>query len=114
MCAAIDETPQRPWSKHPDGLVVVVRLTPRAGRDAVDGIGRLSDGTPVLLARVRAVPEDSRANEALQRLLAGLVDLAPSRAILHGGGRSRCKSILLQGDAALLADRLESMIAAKS
>jgi len=33
-----------PWTATPDGLVLTVRLTPRGGRDAIDGIERLADG----------------------------------------------------------------------
>jgi uncharacterized protein YggU (UPF0235/DUF167 family) len=54
----------------PDGIVVACRLTPKGGRDAIEGVARLSDGTSVLIARMRAAPEDGRANEALRALLA--------------------------------------------
>ncbi|MDF2972320.1 MAG: bifunctional methylenetetrahydrofolate dehydrogenase/methenyltetrahydrofolate cyclohydrolase [Microvirga sp.] len=47
-----------PWRIRPEGLEVRVRVTPRGGRDAIDGIETLSDGRPVLKVRVRAVPED--------------------------------------------------------
>ena len=55
-----------------DGIVLSVRLTPRAQRDAVDGVGTLSDGREVALVRVRALPEDSAANQALVALLASV------------------------------------------
>ena len=38
------------------GIVLSVRLTPKSSRDAVEGGGRLSDGTEVALARVRGLP----------------------------------------------------------
>ena len=53
-----------------DAVVVSLRLTPKAARDGIDGIGMLSDGRPVVLARVRAVPADGAANAALVGLLA--------------------------------------------
>jgi uncharacterized protein YggU (UPF0235/DUF167 family) len=34
--------------------MLAVRLTPRGGRDAIDGIEQLSDGRRVLKVRVRA------------------------------------------------------------
>ena len=52
----------RPWTVTVDGLLLAVRLTPKGGRDEVNGIETLSDGRAVLKARVRALPEDGAAN----------------------------------------------------
>ena len=38
------------------GIALAVRLTPKGGRDAIDGIETLADGRAVLKARVRAAP----------------------------------------------------------
>ena len=46
-----------PWRVRAEGLEVRVRVTPRGGRDAIDGVESLSDGQPVLKVRVRAIPE---------------------------------------------------------
>ena len=46
-----------------------VRLTPRASKDGIDGLKEIADGACVQ-ARVRAVPEDGKANAALLELLA--------------------------------------------
>jgi hypothetical protein len=35
--------PVEPWRRTTDGVVVVRRLTPRGGRDAIDGIAELGD-----------------------------------------------------------------------
>lgn len=51
------ERPQAfPWNATASALSVTIRLTPRGGRDALDGIETLSDGRAVLKARVRAAP----------------------------------------------------------
>jgi uncharacterized protein YggU (UPF0235/DUF167 family) len=42
-----------------------VRLTPRGGRDAIDGIEPLSAGRRVLKVRVRAAASEGEANAAL-------------------------------------------------
>ena len=55
---------------EPGAIVLTVRLTPRADRDAITGISTLADGQVVASARVRAVPEDGAANKALIALLA--------------------------------------------
>jgi hypothetical protein len=37
----------RPWRLTPGGVAVSVRLTPKGGRDAIDGIATLADGRAV-------------------------------------------------------------------
>lgn len=78
-------------------LLVDVRLTPRGGRDAIDGAGALSDGRPVLLARVRAVPEDGKANAALVALMTKAAGLPKSAGSVVAGATSRLKTIRLTG-----------------
>jgi len=83
-----------------------VRLTPRGGRDAVEAVEALSDGRPVLRARVRAVPEDGAANAALLRLMAQACGTANSAVRLEAGATARLKTVRIDGDAAELASRL--------
>ena len=84
-----------PWTRTADGLLLHVRLTPRAGRDALDGVETLSDGRPVLKARVRVAPEDGKANDALMRLLADALGAPRSRLSLTAGATSRLKTVRL-------------------
>jgi len=69
-----------------------VRLTPRAGRDDVDGV---VDG--ILRARVTAPPVDGAANEALLRLLAGRLGVARRDVRLVGGESARQKAVAVDG-----------------
>jgi uncharacterized protein YggU (UPF0235/DUF167 family) len=85
------------------GFLVEVRLTPRAAFDRIDGVGTLADGRTVLLARVRAVPEDGRANEALCRLLATAFGVSKSSAAVVSGHTARVKRVRLAGDPETLA-----------
>jgi uncharacterized protein YggU (UPF0235/DUF167 family) len=71
---------------------ITVRLTPRGGRDAIDGW----DGE-VLRARVAAAPVDGAANESLVRLLAKALRVAPSRLSLVAGAQSRTKTVEVDG-----------------
>lgn len=103
MAAAV---PAGPWSATGDGLLVRVRLTPRGGRDAIDGLQMLSDGTVVLAARVRAVPEKGAANTALESLLAAAAGLPRSAATVTAGSTARIKTVRLSGDAATVAGTL--------
>lgn len=90
-------------------LLVCVRLTPRAGRDGFDGLKTLADGRRVVAARVRAVPEDGRANAALELLLAAAAGLPKSAAAVVGGGAARLKTVRLAGGAASV-DRLRDVL----
>jgi len=98
-----------PWRATLDGVIVVCRLTPKGGRDAIDGVARLSDGTSVLLARVRSAPEDGRANEALCALLAAKLDVPGSRVRLTAGTKSRLKQVAVSGDPDGLIARLKTL-----
>jgi uncharacterized protein YggU (UPF0235/DUF167 family) len=96
-----------PWSATASGIVIAVRLTPKGGRDSIDGIEALSDGRFVLKARVRALPSEGEANAALVKLIARTLDV-PNRAVaLAGGATSRVKRITVEGDAPALIARLE-------
>jgi uncharacterized protein (TIGR00251 family) len=97
----------RPWAVSADGLVVTVRLTPKGGRDAIEGVEHLADGRCVLKARVRAAPSDGEANGALARLLAQTLRIAPREIALVGGATSRVKRLLIRGDARAVAAALE-------
>ena len=101
----------RPWRPSESGLIVSVRLTPKGGRDAVDGAETLSDGRTVLKARVRAAPENGKANESLARILANCCEVGVSRVSLVGGATSRVKTWLIEGDATVLAAALERSLA---
>lgn len=105
---------ERPWRVAPDGLVVAVRLTPKGGRDAVDGVEMLADRTVVLRARVRAAPHEGAANDALRALLAKTLAVAPSRVRLLAGATARIKTIGIGGDGAALAAKLETLSLAAS
>jgi len=101
---------ERPWTASADGLTLSIRLTPKGGRDAIDGVETLSDGRSVLKARVRAAPTEGEANDALVRLLAKTLDV-PARAVnLTAGATARIKRVAVAGDAAMLAARLERVL----
>jgi uncharacterized protein len=102
-------TSGKPWAMSADGLVVTVRLTPKGGRDSIDGTVRLSDGSTALKARVAAAPTEGAANDALLRLLARILRVAPRDMTLVGGATSRLKRILIKRDAGAAAAVLEEL-----
>ena len=95
----------------PGGLKLGVRLTPKSSRDALGGLIVMADGRALLKARVRAVPEKGRANEALIRLIAKALEIPRTYVTLVSGNTSRIKTLLIDGDQAGIRQRLESLIA---
>jgi uncharacterized protein len=98
-----------PWTASADGVVLAVRLTPKGGRDAIDGIERLADGRSVLKVRVRAAPSDGEANAALVTLVAKTLGVAARDVSLVAGATARIKRLKVVGAPAPLAERLEKI-----
>ena len=98
-----------PWRATSDGVVIQCRLTPKGGRDAIDGVATLSDEQCVLLARVRSAPQGGEANDALCALLADRLGVPASRVRLAAGAKSRLKQVAISGDPASLIARLEAL-----
>ena len=98
-----------PWATTADGLIVTVRLTPRGGCDAIDGVETLADGRTVLKARVRAAPSDGEANAALISLLAKALRIAPRRLAIAAGESARIKRIKISGAGPKLAAALMTL-----
>lgn len=88
-----------------------VRLTPKGGRDAVEGIAGLAGGCSVLKVRVRAAPHEGEANAALIRFLAKMLRVAPRDIQLAGGATTRLKRLWIAGPADALSSRLEAICA---
>ena len=101
------------WSPSPGGVTVAVRLTPKGGRDSIDGVETMSDGRAVLKARVRAMPHEGAANDALVRLLAKTLGVPLRSVEITGGATSRIKRVTVVGDAAALGAALEKLAAAR-
>ncbi len=99
----------KPWSLTADGVVLTIRLTPKGGRDAIDGVDVLADGRPVLVVRVRAAPADGEANLALIRLVAKAVGVPPRDVAIVAGATARLKRLLISGDAPTLIAALEKI-----
>jgi uncharacterized protein (TIGR00251 family) len=104
---------KRPWHAIPGGVVVDVRLTPRGGRDSVDGFETLANGRVVLKARVRAAPSEGEANSALMQLIAKWANVSPSRIRIVGGATSRIKQVKIDVDSAQLIPALEMVVPAR-
>jgi uncharacterized protein (TIGR00251 family) len=90
-----------------DGCRLLVRLTPKSSRDAIEEIDILADGRSCLKARVRAVPEKGKANQALLKLLAGKLGLPISALAISSGSASRLKTIHVAASPADISRKLD-------
>jgi hypothetical protein len=69
-----------------------VRVTPRAGRDAVDG-----ETQGALRVRLSAPPIDDRANQALREFLAKWLHVPVSAVTIVSGKKGRMKLVSIAG-----------------
>lgn len=86
-------------------LLLAIRLTPKAAKDAIGGTWQDDKGAVWLQASVRAVPEKGKANAALIQRIAKRLDIAPKDIALESGDTSRLKRLRLHGHAGE-ADRI--------
>jgi len=101
----------RPWAIAGGGVTVAVRLTPKGGRDAIDGIEQMADGRSVLKARVAAPPSEGEANDALCKLIARALRVAPRDVSVAAGATARIKRLTIAGDGPSLFAALEKICA---
>jgi len=74
-----------------------VRLKPSGGADRIDGCASDDAGRSYLKARVRAAPEDGKANAALEAMLAKAFGVAKSKVKVARGTTARLKSVDIEG-----------------
>ncbi len=98
-----------PWRVIEGGVLVDLRVTPKSSRDEIDAVEQLSDGQPVVKIRVRALPADGQANDAVVALLAKKLRLPKSCVSLERGGASRMKTLRLSGDPQVIVAALEKI-----
>lgn len=103
-----------PWRTSITGVSVALRVTPRGGRDGVDGIEQLADGRSVLKMRVRAIADGGEANRAVRVLLAKSLGVPKASVSLLSGATSRLKQVAIAGDPARLTEALRELASAKS
>lgn len=104
-----------PLSPTADGVLVTVRVTPRARRAEVEGAVDVSGPRGPECAvgvRVTAPPTEGAANKAVLRALAEVWRLPPSSLEIAAGGASRLKRVLVRGEPASLLRLLTAKLAA--
>jgi uncharacterized protein (TIGR00251 family) len=102
------------WRYSPAGVSVSLRVTPRGGRDDIDGIETLANGRSVVKVRVRAIAEGGEANRAVTELLAKSLGVSTASVRLLSGATSRMKQVAVDGDPKKLGEALRVLTSAKT
>jgi uncharacterized protein len=102
-----------PWRYSTEGISVALRVTPRGGRDEIDGLETLANGRIVIKIRVRAIAEGGEANRAVIELLAKALGVPKGKVRVLAGTTSRLKQMAVDGDPAKLGETLRKWTAAK-
>jgi uncharacterized protein (TIGR00251 family) len=101
-----------PWRYSNDGISVALRVTPRGGRDEIEGIETLANGRSVVKVRVRAIAEGGEANRAVTDLIARVLEVPKARVKILSGTTSRLKQVAVDGDPRKLGEALRRLTAA--
>ncbi len=99
-----------PFQATADGVRVRLRLTPRAARNAIEGVDRDAAGRWRLRVRVTAVAEKGRANAAMIKLLAKAWAVPAGSIRITAGATDRNKTVLVAGERGALHRRLENWL----
>ena len=97
------------WDIKPDGVVLYVRVTPKGGRDAINGFYTDDAGRTYLAVRVSSPPQDGAANDAVRRLIARQAGIARSAVTIEAGQQAREKRLKLVGEPNALVRWLETL-----
>ena len=86
-----------------DGVLVTVKVTPRARREGVEPAGP----DAALRVRVTEAPESGKANAAVLALLARYWRVPKASLAMVTGSSSRIKRILVRGEPCVLLNHLK-------
>jgi uncharacterized protein (TIGR00251 family) len=70
-----------------------VRATPKSSKDAIEGLAEEAAGRRFVKVRVRAAPEQGRANAAIEALLARALNVPKSAVSVEKGETQRIKTV---------------------
>ena len=82
---------------------LTVRVQPKASADRIEDWAEDDAGRKFLKVRVRAVPEDGKANSAVQKLVAKWLGVPKSAVRVVTGGKTRLKGLEIDGPPELAA-----------
>lgn len=91
--------------------MLAVRVSPKSGRDGIDGLAETPEG-PAVKVRVRAAPADGEANAAVEAVVAEWLGLAGRQVTVARGHKSRVKMLEIGGEPGVLEKLVAARIAA--
>jgi uncharacterized protein YggU (UPF0235/DUF167 family) len=94
------------------GILLTVRVTPKASSDTVVGCERRAEGV-VLAVKVRALPDKGEANDAVVAVLAKWLSEPKARLKVAAGAKARLKQVFVAGEPAELIERIAVRLCAK-
>lgn len=99
------------WAPAVGHVTLSVRVTPRGGRNAVEGLRADADGAPALSVRVAAAPVDGTSNDAVETVVAKWLGVRPRDVEVTGGLTARIKRLRIDGDPVALVRKLQALTA---
>ncbi len=100
-----------PFIPVAEGVRVLVRASPKSAKARVLGLALRPDGRADLKLALTSAPEGGRANAELIEFLAEEWAVPKRSLSLRGGAADRRKTLIVAGDPAALAARLEAWLA---
>ncbi len=97
------------FSQTKRGIILHVKATPKADRDAVGKIVETADQQMALSVKTKAIADKGKANKAIIALLAKHLCLKKAQISLVSGSTSRHKSFLLSGEDVTLDGLINSL-----
>lgn len=97
------------WRPVEGGVLVEIWLTPKSAADRIEGVVAAPDGSVRLKARVRAVPEDGKANKAIEQLLAKALNIPKSTVRIVAGHTARAKTLRVEADPQTIGAALDRL-----
>ena len=90
------------------GCMLTLRVTPKGGRDQIDGRSEDAAGRSHLKLRVAAPPENGAANKAALALLAKALGLPKSALRLAAGETARVKRVAIDAAPSVVEAALQN------
>ena len=109
--SAVTKRDPTPWQATPTGLRLALQARPGRSKTRPAGLKPLADGGVALAVDVAAPPEDGKANDELIAVLARLLGVPRSAVRIATGAGARRKNLQIDGDPAVLAERLAAWAA---